>query len=881
MAQRRFGPTRGAGVAIIEKQAQTTIEGAALGVTAYTGIMQKGPVGKLFRAKTRKEFQKKAGSYIPESLLPDNAFDFFKVGKGAGELWLNRVTDGSEKKSKVTILNRRSPRGEAILVEAGNGGRWAGKKAFFADKNTSKTANTLQMTTVPAGLKEDQLVGGLVKFSILPGKSYKIVANTAAGLLTFASDVQLIVDLGIANNLLYSITLLNDGLSLGVKITEGTDDPVGEWNMEVYAIEGGAAERVKNFENLSSDPAAPNYFVKVINDDSDSDYYVKVTDLFIGSPSADAKPGNVTGKSLTLTETVLTAKIHDEVPSSVLLATAVLKSLSLGASVQKDNVLLTVLAAGARATGALTFTANPADNDTVTINGKVITFKTVVVTPASQVLIGAAATDTIDNLVAFINASSDVLLLDIVFAEKLSATVMNLFACTAGVAGNAIATLASGANHTWGAATLLGGIAQTWTYASEAQPLLTGLVVTSGVAFVAPNEFGFGFTLIDTSKSSAKLWAVADTLTLPIYPLEVNALKGGLVVPKVSAYRKKYQIASNTANQITAKVGSTMLADGAVAGDDFRVEYIQELGAGYDGVADILDIHYENAYDPGSSKLRNMRGKNLGLIKLGTPGVTSTAVQKAGAAFAESQNWQYRYEVPANILDEQSVEEYLNETIGRNDFAVVAYPSYGKVSNPVGAGTKLVSLTGAVHGYEALSAKNNDGYHKAAAGVDAILSGVLALPEGLEDVTLDEEFLNPQGINVIKFKEGNAIIWGDRTLGLDPAFKFKHQRETLSHYENIFLENFDFIIFALNNVQSQKLLKSAFLGFFTPEFAKGAIEGKDVQDAAQVKIDEENNTQLTKDNGDLNAEIGVRLVNTVERFIITISKLGITESTGA
>ena len=880
--ERRFGPTRGAGVVVVEKESQPAINPAALGVTAYTGIMQKGPVGKMFRVATRKEFEFKAGGIIPESNLPDAAFDFFKLGRGAGQIWLNRITDGTEVKSMAAALNRRAVRSSSVELVAGNGGRWAGKKAKFIDQNASKTATTLTMGTVPAGLKEDQLVGGIVKFSALPGKSYKIIANSALGVLTFDSDINLVADLGAGNGLLYSIELVNGGLALGYKILDGTDNPTTEWNLEVYLIVGGIASRVKTYENLSSDPEAVRYFQKVINDDTDSEYLLKANDVHTGSVDADVRPVNAGGLSTALSETVLTAKIHDEVANSALLATAALKNVLLGASVAEDEVTLTVTAAGARASDLLTFGATPDDGDTVTINGKVITFKTVVVTPASQVLIGANATSARDNLLAFINASEDVLLKDIVFAEATGAN-LTVYAQNAGVAGNSIAALSAGGGNepTFASATLLGGVAQTWSYASAKMPFLTGLVATTGVAFAAPNEYGFGFTIQDTSKSSAKTWGLADTLKLPIYPFELNAMVGGILVPKASAYRKKYQVISNTANQITVKAGSTMVADGAAVGDTFNVSFVSQLGGGYDGLANVLDIHYENAYDVANSPLKSLRGKNLGLVKLGTPGVTSTAVQKAGAAFAESQNWQYRYECPANILDEQSAEEYLNSTLGRNDFAVMAFPSYAKVSNPLTAGTKLVPLTGAIHGVEALFAKNYDGFHKAAAGIDAVLSNVLALPDGLQDKVLDEEFLNPIGIQIIKFKEGNAIIWGDRTVGNDTAFKFKHQRELMSHYENTFLENFDFIIFALNNRKSQEILKSAFNVFFTPEFAKGAIEGRDVQDAAQIKIDDENNTQVTRDAGDLNAELSLRIVNTVERFIITISKLGVTERTAA
>ena len=149
-----------------------------------------------------------------------------------------------------------------------------------------------------------------------------------------------------------------------------------------------------------------------------------------------------------------------------------------------------------------------------------------------------------------------------------------------------------------------------------------------------------------------------------------------------------------------------------------------------------------------------------------------------------------------------------------------------------------------------------------------------------EQRVLDEERLNPRGINVIKKKKGNFIMWGDRLPSLDPAFKFAHQREQLSHYENTFLEEFDFIIFSLNDPIRRELLKVAFRAFFIPEFAKGALRGNDFDDAVQIKIDDENNTTVSEAAGDLNAEIKLRLAETVERFVMTVSKAGIFESLG-
>ncbi|PIS11123.1 MAG: hypothetical protein COT73_05660 [Bdellovibrio sp. CG10_big_fil_rev_8_21_14_0_10_47_8] len=880
MAERRFGPTRAPGVVIIEKEAQQAIEPGALGTTAYTGILQKGPIGRAFVALNASNFRFRAGGIISESLLPDAAFDFFNLGNGAGTLWLNRITDGNEKKSALTVKNRRDPRGDTIQFDAGNGGRWGGKKQLLVDEYGTVTPTTVTLSNPPVNLKIDELVGGKVKFNAIPGKSFDIISNTATGELLLPSDVDVVAELGASLDKLISVELLNNGLALGVLIKDGQDNPLEEWGLEVHLIEGGIATLAKQFQNLSSDPNSPNYFVKTINDDFDSDFLLKATDLHLGSISSDIRPSNVFGKSLSLTDTVLQARIHDEVVSSVGVAKAKVNPLTPGGSVVQDQILLTVTIAGARSQGLLTFPGNPADGDAVEINGKTITFRSAVAIPDDEVLIGASAEDTLDNLVAFINSSADPLLIDVVFAEKASSSTMNLFAQTAGTAGDAISTTSTGGGGepTWGAATLTGGIDQVWDYTSQKMPFLTGLTAISGVPFVAPNDFGAGFTIVDISKDFSKNFAIGDTLTVFVTPLEVGKLVGGTLTPNVVERRIKFRIIGNTADTITVKAGSQMTNDASV-GDNFRVEYIQELGGGYDGIAEIADVDFVNAYDTDTSPLKGLRGRNLGLVKLATPGVTASSIQSAGASFAESQNWQYRYEIPANITAEDAADQFINETVGKNDFAVVQFPSFAKVQNPSGSGLKLTSQTGAIHGREAKIANDFQGFHKAAAGVDVILSNVVALPDGFEGRALDEEFLDAAGINMIKFKDGNFILWGDENVGNER--RFKHKREYLSHVENVFLENFDFIIFSINDEQSDKLLESTFRAFFIPEFAKRAIRGVNLDDAVQIKIDAENNTDLTRSLGQKHAEIRLRIADTTKQFIITVSELGVTESVAA
>jgi phage tail sheath protein FI len=283
-------------------------------------------------------------------------------------------------------------------------------------------------------------------------------------------------------------------------------------------------------------------------------------------------------------------------------------------------------------------------------------------------------------------------------------------------------------------------------------------------------------------------------------------------------------------------------------------------------------------WDTNTSPFRGVVGKNFGLLKLANPGVTSTSVQKAGKAYASAKNYQYREEVPANITTEQAVEEYVNDTLGRSNYAVVSWPSYGSVSDPDSSDgkLKLVSLTGMIHGREARIAADNDGYHKAQTDINATLPALLKIPTG--DTVLNEEFLNPQGINIIKKTRGNYVLWGDRTLWLTTDWKWKHQRELMSYYELVLQENFDFIIFAISDPSTQAVALTTLNAFFLQEYVKRAIRGDKFSDAAIIKIDSENNTNATRDAGDLHASISLRLADTVERFIMTMGKQGIFES---
>jgi hypothetical protein len=366
-----------------------------------------------------------------------------------------------------------------------------------------------------------------------------------------------------------------------------------------------------------------------------------------------------------------------------------------------------------------------------------------------------------------------------------------------------------------------------------------------------------------------------DTITIDYMPMEPDALIGGDLYPDYGGdKRTSIYVIDNDHETITVDAAIDLTTYTSAA-KRYMVAFAHELQGGYDGVAPD-DADFTTAMNPATTLVKRFAGKNKGLVRMASPGTTTTLVQKAGAALAEAFGYEWRYEIPESVTDEDSAIGQIDDTLGRNDFAVAAFPNFGKVRVTELAGLKTISLVGAIMGREALIAKNYNGYHKAAAGIGVTLPRVVELTTG--EAILNEEKLNPRGIQIIKFNKGNCIVWGDRTVALDPAWKWKHQRELMSYYEHVLLENFDWIIFAINDPVTQNEALSALKSFFIPEWVKRALRGDTFDEAAIIKVDNEINTDLTRAAGDLNAEVTLRLADTVERFIITIGKAGVFES---
>lgn len=910
--QRRFGPTRGAGTVVIEQEGGKSILPAALGTVCYVGVLERGRPGSLIETVGSRDFGRKCGTYRPDSEVADSAFDFFNVGNGAGQMFAVRVTDGTEIKSFDRVTSRHSGMGEypdravqnnskrpLLTVRAKNGGRWGGRQRVLSFSAASVA--DLEVDTGIAMLV-DEFKDARLRLLGVPDREYIVIGNDAAGVLTLEAGSTAAADLaanqpGISEAVLYldnatrSFNAVGStagdrvGLYLLWKEAEDKSHP-SNFGLDVFID----SVRVKSYPNLSLDPESKYAFGSMVNEDP-SNHWVEFDVLHAGPYTAANRPANWSGEYKTYSAGVITTDIaHTKlIPLDDTKNLGRVKDFTYGTKVARCRLTLTF--SDANNFTVETDAAYGAVFDNLP-DGIVGTAYATTLSGADMPLtsfpfmigftVEAGHDDFSDGDKFVIDV--DPLPVDLQTGAGLlegwvypNDSAMDRF----GIESNTVNTITL--KNSPAVAPNVGGQAQ------------TGGPIWQSTANVSFPTVG-GDVLIHTDNTGAVTLTYGITANMAALLVALNAAAAGVGLPNDLFTNAAAMVRLRTANydgSDTRRGGesfiklidapaelhfNTGVVVSGACGVTWRVEAPRDCIDGYDGDTPD-DADYTAIFNSVTSPLNALYGKNSGLVKVACPGITATAVQRAGIAYCEARSYQFRYEIPSNITDEVSAIGYVNDTLGRNDFAVAAWPHYGWMPNPIGRGLVLRSGTGQIHGREAAIARAFDGYHKAAAGEDATLPGFVKT-ELPDDYVINEEVLNPSGIQTIKKLKGRYVIWGDRTLYVDPAWLWKHQRELMSHYERTLLEAFDWIIFMINDPTTQALAYGALRSFFQPEHTKRAIRGATVDDAAAIKIDSENNTDDTRSTGDLNAEIGLRLADTVERFNISIGKRGVVANAG-
>jgi hypothetical protein len=814
MADRIFGPNRGAGTQVREREPEKNIVPGMLGSTVFVGVAERGKEDDITIVPSDKARRRKLGGLLDPADFNASSFSsleaplaarhFYDHSDGAGYLVFLRVTpktndatnDDRPDKARLLVFNREDTPKYLGYLEAHNGGRWAGQREQYLGELTGTPAtdfpldNQCQFDGMSAkDWKRDEWKGATLHIHDL-STTFTVVSNTSDGLITLAADVDLptLWTAAAPAGPQYMVTVHRDNQNyrgqekrMSVVFKDGALDPVAYFGMEIY-VDGDLL--LGDYENLSMDDTSPYYWVDVINGDVNNDLFT-VTDAFTGNRlAATSRPANRYGLSDALTSTLLTLD---------------------------DPFVYNVSSPGAWVPG---FTFTSYGNSVVP---QMITVK------CTDATVGAEEFEVTTDI------------------------------------GN-----------------------RKYTVTGDA---------AVGIA-VATDVYMINFTIgIGTGTL-----ALNDEFYVYVRTLYTDELVGGKVRPDVTT-NKVYTIISNTATTVSVTATADLTDAGSlVGGEQFRLEWPERFGGGYDGyVAGMSSSDYEPIFDNATSKLLKLKSMNLGLVKLAIPGIAKpsdavTLQKKALNDLCLAYNWHYRVEIPDGILTEEDALDWINNTFGRLDLAVTFFPSFNKIRDPFASSGSAarpyeISMSGMHLGREAKIANDWGGYHKAEAGVDVtfpliIQSDVIGLPD--EPVRLNEELLNPAGINVYRWGDaGEMIAWGDRTLDPTTAFRFKHKREQLSHYVNVMRENFDWAIFQINDPIADADVLASLHEYYLQEYRKRAIRGDSFTDgrnpAAIIKMDGSNNTDATRSQGDQNVDISLRFADVVERLKISVGALGIME----
>lgn len=161
------------------------------------------------------------------------------------------------------------------------------------------------------------------------------------------------------------------------------------------------------------------------------------------------------------------------------------------------------------------------------------------------------------------------------------------------------------------------------------------------------------------------------------------------------------------------------------------------------------------------------------------------------------------------------------------------------------------------------------GVHKAPA------NEVLRLAKSLE-LSINksqQEVLNPDGINVIRFFEGRGFrLWGARTATSDPEWKYMNVRRYFAFLERSIEKGTQWAVFENNGRTLWANIRSTIEDFLFNEWKEDHLAGATPQEAFFVRCDRTTMTQNDIDNGRLICLIGVAPLRPAEFVIFRIGQ---------
>jgi phage tail sheath protein FI len=136
-----------------------------------------------------------------------------------------------------------------------------------------------------------------------------------------------------------------------------------------------------------------------------------------------------------------------------------------------------------------------------------------------------------------------------------------------------------------------------------------------------------------------------------------------------------------------------------------------------------------------------------------------------------------------------------------------------------------------------------------------------------------QEVLNPDGINVLRFFEGRGYrVWGARTRSSDPEWKYLNVRRYFAFLERSIEKGTQWVVFQNNGDLLWAKVRRTIEDFLFNEWKENHLFGTTPKEAFFVKCDRTTMTQNDIDNGRLICLIGVAPLRPAEFVIFRIGQ---------
>lgn len=131
--------------------------------------------------------------------------------------------------------------------------------------------------------------------------------------------------------------------------------------------------------------------------------------------------------------------------------------------------------------------------------------------------------------------------------------------------------------------------------------------------------------------------------------------------------------------------------------------------------------------------------------------------------------------------------------------------------------------------------------------------------------------IGESGINPFVVQPGRGVvIWGARTLSLDPRWLFINARRTVSAVTEQLRRDNEWAVFEINHPSIWKVIERDCLARLEEFWAAGLLSGDRAGAEFSVECSEVNNPMIARDSGQLNVYVRLRPVGTTERIFIDL-----------